>query len=557
MPGSRRDDRRRSAARHVSLEEGGSAARSRHRRGTRTARLLSLRFWLLVAIVPLFVLVVAALMLVIESVEPDDGEARSRLTPERTGGEAHASPPLSPPPPHELPRPLQQEPPANASSSSQDKVPRTVQTQRVHAASSTDAATLVARHPAGARVLVPEDADLCPASSGGDHGRDDVSFVTQASADRLWMIPHICARWGGEMIVVTLRPDGEEHFDWPSMFASPNGTAPGQGSPAPLPAAQPRIGVWHDGRCSLRLVEVAARASDGDAQQGYPINRLRNAGIQCVVTSHYLVVDVDFWPSTDLLSLLRAQLAAWGAEARPLALVVPNFQRSGHGCRNDDDANACRAAFDRGHIQMPNDFAALRACLREKNCAVFDGEYNPQGQASTDVRAWQTMPLGSTRRIPCITSERYEPFVALRKSPKTPTFDERFTGYGKNKVQIIVHLRRAGFAFEVLSRGFVVHFPHQRSASKHHWLHSGAHGRVDRLFSSFGRELATLYAATIARTPLCKEARRDAGKRGYDGEGALSGSRAHTAAPIEDTEVFLPVRGPLMASADPDANAAL
>ena len=60
------------------------------------------------------------------------------------------------------------------------------------------------------------------------------------------------------------------------------------------------------------------------------------------------------------------------------------------------------------------------------------------------------MRAGDTRRVACITSDRYEPFVALRKSARTPPFDERFVGYGKNKVQMLVHLRHAGFGFEVL-----------------------------------------------------------------------------------------------------------
>jgi hypothetical protein len=154
---------------------------------------------------------------------------------------------------------------------------------------------------------------------------------------------------------------------------------------------------------------------------------------------------------------------------------------------------------------MPSSFAALRGCLDAGDCVVFDGEYNPQGQASTDVKAWLRLGTGATRRVPCITSERYEPFVALQRTEATPTFDERFSGYGKNKVQLVVHLRRAGYAFEVLGRGFVVHFPHKASASKHHWLHSAAHGRVDRLFDTFGREVQARYAGIAARTPLCSD----------------------------------------------------
>ena len=228
-------------------------------------------------------------------------------------------------------------------------------------------------------------------------------------------------------------------------------------------------------------------------------------GIGCVATSHYLIVDIDFWPSIELLPLLRGRLNDWDANAPPLALVVPNFQRSGHGCRNSEESSACRTAFINGTISMPQTLDELHGCLRSNNCVVFDGEYNPQGQASTDVRAWKAMKPGSVRRIPCITSDRYEPFVALRKSSLTPLFDERFVGYGKNKVELLVHLRRSGHAFEVLGGGFVLHFPHMPSTAKHHWLHSSAHQKVDQLFTRFTRELMQKYGGTSPRTPLCSD----------------------------------------------------
>merc|ERR1712100_560365 len=104
--------------------------------------------------------------------------------------------------------------------------------------------------------------------------------------------------------------------------------------------------------------------------------------------------------------------------------------------------------------------------------------------------------------------DRYEPFVALRKAADTPPFDERFVGYGKNKVQHLVHLRHAGYRFEVLGGGFVLHFPHMRSDAKHHWLHSSAHSKVDQLFIKFTREVNQRYADTTPRTPMC------AGRRG-------------------------------------------
>lgn len=332
----------------------------------------------------------------------------------------------------------------------------------------------------------------------------DVTMVTQASAERLWMIPHICARWGGRMIVVTLRQPGEPPVAWPAMNVGGVGTAANASSRCALL----RLSVDAPAAAPEGAATTSKPAVGGGSASGYPINWMRNVGIRCVATSHYFVVDVDFWPSVELLGALREQLhsrAVDEAPANATVLVVPNFQRSGHGCRTAESASACREAFERGEIEMPSSFAALRGCLDAGDCVVFDGEYNPQGQASTDVKAWLRLGTGATRRVPCITSERYEPFVALQRTEATPTFDERFSGYGKNKVQLVVHLRRAGYAFEVLGRGFVVHFPHKASASKHHWLHSAAHGRVDRLFVTFGREVQARYAGIAARTPLCSD----------------------------------------------------
>ena len=69
----------------------------------------------------------------------------------------------------------------------------------------------------------------------------------------------------------------------------------------------------------------------------------------------------------DVLFLLRRQLAGWDAEMTPpKALVVPNFQRNGHGCRTSEDAKACRAAFEGGEIAMPSGFAQLQECMTSK-----------------------------------------------------------------------------------------------------------------------------------------------------------------------------------------------
>lgn len=377
--------------------------------------------------------------------------------------------------------------------------------------------------PVGLHGRVLSDAAEC-AQPPSDSAAIDVTLVTQASAERLWMVPHICARWGGRMVIVTLQRSGEEAVEWPALELSGASVRRGGNvSSSPSGCALTRLALRSPRDEGPAAAEAGgAKSSSAGA---YPINWLRNEGIRCVATSHYLVVDVDFWPSVELLTALREQLHHWADDT---ALVVPNFQRSGHGCRNAEEAMACREAFDKGEIVMPTTFSALHSCLDAKDCVVFDGEFNPQGQASTDVKAWLQLAPGATRRVPCITSERYEPFVALRRSTTTPTFDERFTGYGKNKVQLVVHLRRAGYTFAVLGRGFVIHFPHQRSTAKHHWLHSNAHGRIDKLFLAFGREVAARYASETEHTPLCSD---PAGR--VQQHGASGGSKAKGAVSVQ------------------------
>lgn len=48
----------------------------------------------------------------------------------------------------------------------------------------------------------------------------------------------------------------------------------------------------------------------------------------------------------------------------------------------------------------------------------------------------------------------------VQRTPDMPLYDERFVGYGWNKVQWIEHLRRFGYQFYVFNKGFIIHCPH-------------------------------------------------------------------------------------------------
>jgi hypothetical protein len=271
----------------------------------------------------------------------------------------------------------------------------------------------------------------------------------------------------------------------------------------------------------------------------YPVNHLRNLGLDAVQTSHVLVVDVDFVPSRGLAEEIRAALglrdkiraqnvnAADPPERE--AIVVPAFQRDlDKPCVASKD---CPQNLREDSAFIPPDFASLRECVLEKHCTVFQGQDNWEGHHSTRSERWlsgdfyEEQPVvGATkeeeengrqlrdmRRISCFDSLRYEPYVVLqwcRRPAATkgreevpvepaPFYDERFHGYGKNKIQYIQHLRFLSYQFAVLPQGFLVHNPHAPSPAKAVWTNvtslSRLHQSMDALYPQFLQELADKY----------------------------------------------------------------
>ena len=110
----------------------------------------------------------------------------------------------------------------------------------------------------------------------------------------------------------------------------------------------------------------------------------------------------------------------------------------------------------------------------------------------------------------CLTSKdlrsrSYEPYLVLpwcptitspNPRPRTPYYDERFHGYGKNKIQHVSHLRFQGVPFVVLPRAFLVHHPHPESKVKGVWTDqkkNTLHRDMDRLYQEYIRELTEKY----------------------------------------------------------------
>jgi hypothetical protein len=284
--------------------------------------------------------------------------------------------------------------------------------------------------------------------------------------------------------------------------------------------------------------------------ESYPVNTLRNVALDAVSTSHILMMDVDFIPSQRLDVMIQSTLVEQqqqqhaASDVHPtdknddvmdkVAMVIPAFDRVLHPPCTTHDKCAEHLRTDPHFI--PSDFHELQQCYNNDNCIIFQSMDNWDGHSSTRTELWlqqkwyadeagtdgaksSSSSKNTVRTIPCFDSLRYEPYVVLRWCPVSsessasasdqnnsvvpiaPYYDERFHGYGKNKIQLISHLRLMGYRFTVIPNGcFIVHNPHVESSSKMVWNNiqdHTLHHSMDVLYQTFLNELVSIYLTGV------------------------------------------------------------
>jgi Glycosyl-transferase for dystroglycan len=359
----------------------------------------------------------------------------------------------------------------------------------------------------------------CPSFVNDQSNARDIrtTLVIQASPDRLWILNETCRRWKDPIVVVLgVVATNADTADGPTTWNNAHVESLQQSCP------------------QLTLLKQDIPSDP----VMYPVNALRNVALDAVTTSHVLVMDADFVPSTHLddqiRTVLRAQQLQQKSQADSefdndddnsndyLALVVPAFERVDQPpCPTPDE---CMSHLLRNSSYIPQTFEELQQCVLDKNCQVFQHDNNWPGHYSTRSdewlqRQWYEGTNGTAtqqvtnasgldmsslriRRVPCFHSLRYEPYVVItwcgtggdrirHQQPRAPYYDERFHGYGKNKIEHLQHLRLLGYRFEILPDGFLVHNPHVDSRAKLDWNahRSSLHHDMDRLYPQFLKEL--------------------------------------------------------------------
>lgn len=199
----------------------------------------------------------------------------------------------------------------------------------------------------------------------------------------------------------------------------------------------------------------------------YPVNTLRNRALRRARASLVFLLDVDFVPSNglharlcsgDMGQRLHRTLLSEGA-ASPVALVVP--------------------AFEIGSGDVPRDAADLRLEYEAGNAKGFHLRNFPKGHRATCFDRWfagaadfPDAALGLRAEAHGLDTyaveyeENFEPYVVMARAA-VPEYDERFRGYGLNKISHLYSVNAKGVAFHVIDHidAFVVAKEHPKSES--------------------------------------------------------------------------------------------
>mmetsp|Transcript_101485 Transcript_101485/g.152028 ORF Transcript_101485/g.152028 Transcript_101485/m.152028 type:complete len:466 (+) Transcript_101485:94-1491(+) len=344
------------------------------------------------------------------------------------------------------------------------------------------------------KTFFHKHSEGAPVCSAMDPKNITYTLVTQMSIDRFWLANRHCRRWKGpiSMAVVTGRQSSED-----------------------------LMRRLQEKGCDTSLITIEAVQN---IHSEYAVNTLRNMAIRNVKTSHFVYVDIDFWVSANLHDVLYMESVRDAlAEDPKLALVLPAFALAkDYRCEDKDCTDQVKEMMPMHPEQLyalQNETVETAEHKFVPQVTAFDELVNPLGHNTTLYADWYDQTLGSLHPIPCFQSGKYEPYLVVRYCRDMPPFQEDFTGYGKNKVEWIWHLRRVGYIFKQVGQVFVIHYPHKTSRAKRAW---DKQSKKYKLFGNVSSDLATYKRAqmdeiyvrfrnwlsrmkTPVRTPRCED----------------------------------------------------
>ncbi|NXE56515.1 LARG2 glucuronyltransferase, partial [Casuarius casuarius] len=276
----------------------------------------------------------------------------------------------------------------------------------------------------------------------------DVTLVAQLSMDRLQMLEAICKHWAGPISLALYMSDAEAQ-----QFL--------------------RYAQASEVLSARRNVAYHIVYKEG---QFYPINLLRNVALANTQTPYVFLTDIDFLPMYGLYDYLRNSIQQLELLHRKAALIVPAFETLHY------------------RLTFPKSKAELLSMLDMGSLYTFRYHVWPKGHAPTDYAKWRT----ATVPYRVAWQPDFEPYVVVRQD--CPKYDQRFVGFGWNKVSHIMELDAQEYELLVLPNAFMIHMPHAPSfdISKFR-LSAGYRGCLQTLREEFHQDLSRRYGAAALK----------------------------------------------------------
>lgn len=270
---------------------------------------------------------------------------------------------------------------------------------------------------------------------------NDVTLVAQMSMDRLHMLGPLCEQWGGPLSI--------------ALYASDADLRELTNHVAALPV--------------LRDSEKLALHVVSKSGNHYPVNHLRNVALEHAQTPYVYLSDIDFLPMHGLYYYIREAVRVLGENKR--ALIVPAFESLLY------------------QVDFPRNKTQVLSMLLEGKLFTFRYHVWRQGHSQTNFEHW-----GRTRRPYKVEwMQDFEPYYVVSRN--VTRYDERFVGFGWNKVSHAMSLAAQGYELVVLPEAFMVHMPHAPSSDIRSYRHS-KHYRdcMQVLKREFKKELQLKYS---------------------------------------------------------------
>lgn len=275
---------------------------------------------------------------------------------------------------------------------------------------------------------------------------NDVTLVTHSSMDRLQIIETLLTHWEGPVSIALYASDAE---------------------------AQQFIRYAQKSQVLKKRTNMALHLVYKDGEF-YPVNHLRNVALEQAQTPYVFLSDIDFLPVPGLYEKLKKTAAETKMSRK--AIVVPAFETFHY------------------KLSFPKSKEELIPALDDGSVTTFRKSVWPKGHLPTDFEKWRI----SNANYKIKWQPDFEPYIMVEKK-SVPLYDERFIGFGWNKVSHIMTLFAMHYEFYVAANVFIVHMPHAPSFDLVNFRLSSHYRRcLARLKHEFTKDLESTYSVDFS-----------------------------------------------------------